>query len=91
MEIIVHQKQVLDNEEVFDCKTTYNSFEDLRCAILEIIENWCNMQGNDAIISCPNAEIKVGFRIVLTCATNKDIETFEVKDIILAHFINRTF
>jgi hypothetical protein len=84
MKIVVQQRQVLDNEEVFNCETTYESVEDLRSAIVEIVKNWSNMQGNDTMITCPKEEIKVGFRIVLTCAANNDIETFEIKDVILA-------
>jgi hypothetical protein len=83
MEIVVQQRQVLDNEEVFNCETTYESVEDLKDAIAEIVENWSNMQGSDTIISRPK-RLKVGSRIVLRCAANNDIETFEIKDVILA-------
>lgn len=82
MEIIVQQRQVLDNEEVFNCETTYESVEDLKDAIAEIVENWSAMQGSDTIISRPK-QLKVGSRIVLTCAANNDVETFEIKDVIL--------
>jgi hypothetical protein len=82
MEIIVQQRQVLDNEEVFNCETTYNSIDDLRSAIKEIVENWSNMQGSDTMINCPK-QLKVGSRIVLRCAANNDVETFEIKDVIL--------
>jgi hypothetical protein len=41
------------------------------------------MQGSDTIISRPK-RLKVGSRIVLRCAANNDIETFEIKDVILA-------
>ena len=82
MEIIVRQCQILDNKVVFNCETTYGSIEDLRSAIKEIVDNWSNMQGNDAIISCPK-QLKNGSRIVLTCSESNDIETFEIKDVIL--------
>ena len=82
MEIIVQQRQVIDNEEVFNCETTYKSIEDLKDVIVEMIDNWSNMQGSDTIISNPK-QLKVGSRIVLRCAANDDIETFEIKDIIL--------
>ena len=83
MEIVVQQRQVLDNEEVFNCETTYESVEDLKDAIAEIVENWSAMQGSDTIISRPK-RLKVGSRIILSCAANNDIETFEIKDVILA-------
>lgn len=87
MEIVVQQRQVLDNEEVFNCETTYESIEDLKDAIEEIEENWSNMQGSDTIISRPK-QLKVGSRIVLRCAANNDIETFEIKDVILSDRAN---
>lgn len=83
MEIIVKQRQVIDDEEVFNCENTYESVEDLKDAIEEIVENWSDMQGNDAIISRPK-QLKVGSRIVLSCAATADVETFEIKDVILA-------
>jgi hypothetical protein len=83
MEIIVQQRQVLDNEEIFDSESIFESIEDLKDVIEEIIENWSNMQGSDTIISRPK-QLKVGSRIVLSCAANDDIETFEIKDVILA-------
>jgi hypothetical protein len=83
MEIIVKQRQVIDDEEIFNCENTYESIEDLKDAIEEIVENWTNMQGSDAIISRPK-QLKVGSRIVLSCTANADNETLEIKDVILA-------
>jgi hypothetical protein len=40
------------------------------------------MQGSDTIISRPK-QLKVGSQIVLRCAANNDIETFEIKDVVL--------
>ena len=86
MEIVVQHRQVLNNEEVFDRDYTYDRIEDLRRAIIEIVEKWSNMHGNDTMITFPKVQFKVGTRIVLTCAANNDIETFEIKDIILADY-----
>jgi hypothetical protein len=83
MEIIVQRRRVIDNKEVFNCELTYESIEDLRAAIIEIIENWSNMHGSDAIISSCPKQLKVGSRIVLTCAANNDSETIDIKDVIL--------
>lgn len=82
MEIVVRQCQILDNKVVFNCETTYESIEDLKDAIAEIIENWSNMQGSYSMISCPK-RLNVGARIVLRCSANNDIETFEIKDVVL--------
>lgn len=82
MEIVVLHRQVLNNKEVFDREIAYSSIEDLRSAIVEIVENWSNMHGNDTMITCPTVQFKVGTRIVLTCAANNDIETFEIRDVI---------
>ena len=86
MEITVQRRQVLDNKEIFDRDFTYDSIEDLRRAIIEVIENWSNMHGSNTMATFPSVQLKVGFRIVLSCAANNDIETFEIKDIILADY-----
>lgn len=82
MEIVVHHCQILNNKEIFDCLTTYTSIDDLRSAIVEIMDNWSNIHGGDTMITCPD-QLKNGSRIVLRCATNNDIEAFEIRDIIL--------
>lgn len=81
MKIVVQRCQVIDNEEVFNCETLYNSIEDFRAAIAEIIYNWSNMHGSDNISTCP-IQLKVGLKIILTCAY--DVETFMIKDIIFS-------
>lgn len=83
MEIVVRQCQILNNKEIFNCEAIYDSIEDLKDAIEEIIANWSNMHGSDTMISYPK-HLNVGSRIVLRCAENNDIETFEIKDVILA-------
>ena len=85
MEIIVRKRQVLDNEEVFNCEDTYESIEDLEDAVKEITDNWTDMQGCDAVISCPK-HLKIGSKFVLSCRTNNDTETLEITDIILAKY-----
>ena len=83
MEIVVRQCQFLDNKEIFNCESTFESIEDLKDVIAEIIENWSNMHGSYSMISYPK-RLNVGSRIVLRCSANNDIETFEIKDVILA-------
>lgn len=82
MKIVVQRCQVIDNEEVFNCEMLYDSIEDLRAAIAEIIDNWSNMHGSDNINTYPPIQLKVGLKLILRCAF--DVETFMIKDIIFS-------
>ena len=85
MEIVVRNCQVIDDEEMFNCENTYESIEDLEDAVKEITDNWTDMQGCDAVISCPK-HLKIGSKFVFSCRTSNDTETLEITDIISAKY-----